>query len=49
MELAGVSSEGFRTTALPAAMAGAICQPAVKMGAFQGVSWTTVPIGSWRV
>jgi hypothetical protein len=45
----GVSSEGFSTTALPAQIAGAICQPAVKIGAFQGVICTTVPWGSWRV
>ena len=30
-------------TALPAQIAGAICQPAVKTGAFQGVIWVTTP------
>ncbi len=47
--MSGVSSEGFSTTALPAQMAGAICQPAVKIGAFHGVICTTVPKGSARV
>src|SRR3712207_2219522 len=42
-DVSGVSSDGFRTTALPAQMAGAICQPAVFNGAFQGVICTTAP------
>ena len=45
-EDSAVSSEGLRITALPAVMAGAICQPAVKMGAFHGVICSTVPSGS---
>ncbi|KPX05675.1 hypothetical protein ALO75_200116 [Pseudomonas syringae pv. coryli] len=45
-ELSGVSSDGLRMTALPAAIAGAICQPQVKIGAFQGVICNTVPSGS---
>lgn len=45
----GVSSEGLITTPLPAQMAGAICQPPVNSGAFQGVICMTTPIGSWRV
>jgi len=41
--LSGVSSEGLITTPLPAAMAGAICQPPVNSGAFQGVICATTP------
>ena len=37
VELNGVNSDGFNKTAFPAQMAGAICQPPVKIGAFQGV------------
>ena len=48
-EVTGVISLGLRTTALPVAMAGAICHPAVKTGAFQGVIWKTTPSGSRRV
>ena len=33
----GVNSLGLITTPFPHAIAGAICQPAVKIGAFQGV------------
>ena len=43
--VSGVSSEGFSRTALPMEMAGATCQPPVKMGAFQGVITTAGPAG----
>ena len=42
-EVSGVNSEGFSTTALPAASAGNTFQPAVKSGAFQGVTARTTP------
>ncbi|MCY1519103.1 hypothetical protein D9M68_538420 [compost metagenome] len=47
--LSGVSSDGLMTTPLPVQIAGAICQPPVKSGAFQGVICATTPTGSLRV
>ena len=43
----GVCSAGLRTTALPAASAGASFQTAIRMGKFQGMIWPTTPSGSW--
>ena len=43
----GVSSEGLRITALPAARAGATFQAASKSGKFQGTMQATVPMGSF--
>ncbi len=45
---AGVLDAGLRTTALPAARAGAIFQTAIRMGKFQGMIWPTTPSGSWK-
>ena len=42
----GVSSEGFRTTVLPAASAGPSFQIAIFRGKFQGVIAATTPTGS---
>ena len=39
----GVSSDGFSTTALPAAIAGAIFHVDRMMGKFQGVTIATTP------
>ena len=43
----GVCSAGLRTTALPAASAGASFQTAIRMGKFHGMIWPTTPSGSW--
>ena len=43
----GVCSAGLSTTQLPAAMAGASFQTAMRMGKFQGMIWPTTPSGSW--
>ncbi len=45
----GVNSLALMTTALQVATAGAICRPAVKIGAFHGVIWNTTRKGSCRV
>ena len=42
----GVSSEGFRITALPAARAGAAFCASFMMGEFHGVMQATTPKGS---
>ncbi|CAM5519154.1 hypothetical protein FALB51S_04023 [Frigidibacter albus] len=42
----GVISDGFSTTALPAASAGPSFQPAIEIGKFQGVIAPTTPKGS---
>ncbi len=42
-EVSGVNSDGFSTTALPAARAGNTFQPAVNSGAFHGVTASTTP------
>ena len=46
--LIGVGSAGFSTTQLPAAIAGASFQPAIRIGKFQGMIWPTTPSGSWK-
>ena len=46
--LSGVCSAGFRTTQLPAAIAGASFQIAISRGKFQGMIWPTTPSGSWK-
>ncbi len=45
---AGVCSAGLRTTALPAASAGATFQTAMRIGKFHGMIWPTTPSGSWK-
>ena len=47
--VSGVSSAGLRTTALPAASAGAKPQPAIGIGKFHGTMMPTTPSGSWKV
>ena len=47
--VSGVISAGFRTTALPAAIAGANPQPAIGIGKFHGTITPTTPSGSWKV
>ena len=47
--VSGVSSAGLRTTALPAASAGANPQAAMGIGKFQGAMTPTTPSGSWKV
>ena len=42
----GVCSAGFKTTALPAASAGASFQAAIKIGKFHGMICPTTPNGS---
>ncbi len=49
IDVNGVSSEGFSSTALPIEMVGATCQRQVKTGAFHGVICKTVPADSRRV
>ncbi len=46
---AEVNSDGFATTVLPAASAGATARPAWLSGAFQGRITPTTPKGSRRV
>ena len=46
--LMGVDSAGFSTTQLPAPMAGASFQAAIRIGKFQGMIWPTTPRGSWK-
>ncbi len=45
---AGVCSAGLRTTALPAARAGASFHMAMRIGKFHGMIWPTTPSGSWK-
>jgi hypothetical protein len=45
----GVSSAGLTTTQLPAASAGAMPQPRIGIGKFQGTMIPTTPSGSWKV
>jgi hypothetical protein len=45
---AGVCSAGLRTTALPAASAGASFHVAIRIGKFHGMIWPTTPRGSWK-
>ena len=45
---AGVCSAGLRTTALPAAIAGASFQIAMRIGKFHGMICPTTPSGSWK-
>ncbi len=45
---AGVCSAGLRTTALPAARAGASFHTAIRIGKFHGMIWPTTPSGSWK-
>ena len=42
----GVCSAGFKTTALPAANAGASFHAAIKIGKFHGIICPTTPKGS---
>ena len=49
MAVSGVSSAGLRTTALPAASAGAKPQPAIGIGKFHGTMTPTTPSGSLKV
>ncbi|MNR63848.1 hypothetical protein D3C85_1862950 [compost metagenome] len=44
----GVCSAGLRTTALPAASAGASFHTAMRMGKFHGMIWPTTPSGSLK-
>ena len=44
----GVCSAGFRTTALPAARAGASFHTAMRIGKFHGMICPTTPSGSWK-
>lgn len=44
----GVCSAGLRTTALPAANAGASFHTAIRIGKFHGMIWPTTPSGSWK-
>ena len=46
--LIGVDSAGLSTTQLPAPMAGASFQAAIRIGKFQGMIWPTTPRGSWK-
>ncbi len=46
--LHGVCSAGLRTTALPAARAGASFHTAIRIGKFQGMICPTTPSGSWK-
>ena len=43
---AGVCSAGLRTTAFPAASAGASFHTAIRIGKFHGMIWPTTPSGS---
>ncbi len=45
---AGVCSAGLSTTQLPAAMAGASFQTAMRIGKFHGMICPTTPSGSWK-
>ncbi len=45
----GVSSAGLSTTVLPAASAGAIPQPMIGIGKFQGTMMPTTPSASRKV
>ena len=47
--VSGVISAGLTTTVLPAASAGAIPQPRMGIGKFQGTMMATTPSGSWKV
>ncbi len=47
--VSGVFSAGFRSTAFPAARAGAVPQAAMGMGKFHGAMTATTPSGSWKV
>ena len=47
--VSGVSSAGLSTTVLPAARAGAIPQPMIGIGKFQGTMIPTTPSGSLKV
>ena len=46
--LAGVCSAGLITTQLPAAIAGASFQVAIRIGKFHGMICPTTPSGSWK-
>jgi hypothetical protein len=46
--LIGVDSAGLSTTQLPAPMAGASFQAAIRIGKFHGMIWPTTPSGSWK-
>ncbi len=46
--MSGVSSDGFTTTALPAATAVAAWTNGIANGKFQGATTATTPHGSWR-
>jgi hypothetical protein len=48
-DVRGASSGGFRTTAQPAASAGAIFQAPIMVGEFHGVIAATTPTGSRTV
>ena len=43
----GVSAAGFKTTAQPAASAGAILRVTIAAGKFQGVTSAATPTGRW--
>jgi len=45
----GASLEGFTTTELPAASAGAIVRLPIHSGPFQGTMWPVTPTGSRNV